>query len=109
MTNHIHTLTRHDTDDSADEAVMMKLDEIFLEVQPWIPMLSAKTTTKIATWNVRILYQIGKLVRVIKEFEKYNPDILGVTEMQWTGSGKIKRKDTTILYSGTEKLHQKGV
>ena len=29
--------------------------------------------------------------------------------MQWTGSGKIKRKDTTILYSGPEKLHQKGV
>ena len=29
--------------------------------------------------------------------------------MRWTGSGKIKKKDKTILYSGPEELHQKGV
>ena len=105
----IHTLTHYDTDDSADEAAMMKLDEIRQEFQPRIPMLSAKTTTKIATWNVRTLYQTGKLAQVIKDFENYNLAILEVTEMQWAGSGKIKKKDKTILYCGSEELHQKGV
>ena len=32
--NQIHTLTRQDTDDSADEAVMMRLDIIRQEIQP---------------------------------------------------------------------------
>ena len=78
----------------------MRLDEIRQEVQPRISMLSARTTTKIVTWNVRTLYQTGKLAQVIKKFENYSLDILGVTEMQWIGSGKIKKKDATILYSG---------
>ena len=72
-------------------------------------MLSVKTTKKIATWNVRTLYQTGKVVQVIKESENYNLAILGVTEMRWTGSGKIKKKDKTIICSGPEELHQKGV
>ena len=54
-------------------------------------MLSVKTTKKIATWNVRTLYQTGKVVQVIKESENYNLAILGVTKMRWTGSGKIKQ------------------
>ena len=29
--------------------------------------------------------------------------------MRWTGSEKIKKKDTKILYSAPEELHQKGV
>ena len=109
--NDIHTLTWHDRDDSAAETVVMTLDEIRQEVQPQISMLSARTTstTKIATWNVRTLYQTGKLAQVIKEFKNYNLDILGVTEMRWAGSGKIKKKDTTILYYGPEELHQKGI
>ena len=105
----MYTLTRYDANNSADKAVMMRLYEIRQEVQPQISKLSAKATTIIATWNVRDLYQTGKLVQVIKEFQNYNPDILGDTEMRWTGSGKIKKKDTTILYSGPEKLYQKGV
>ena len=72
-------------------------------------MLSAKATTKIATWNVRSLYQTIKLAQVIKEFENYNLAILGVTEMRWTGSEEIKKKDKTILYYGPEELHQKRV
>ena len=47
--NHIYILTRHDTDYSADEAVMMRLGKISQEFQPRISMLSAKTTTKIET------------------------------------------------------------
>ena len=61
---------------------MMRLDEIRQEVQPWISILSAKTTTKVATCNVRTLYQTGKLAQVIKEFESYNLAILGITEMR---------------------------
>ena len=61
---------------------LMRLDEIRQEAQPRISMFSAKTTTKIATWNVRSLHQTRKLAQVIKVFENYNLAILGVTEMR---------------------------
>ena len=60
---------------------MIRLDKFRQEVQHQISMLSAKTTTKIATWNVRTLYQTSKLAHVVKKFENYNLAILGVTEM----------------------------
>ena len=88
---------------------MIRFDIIRQEVQPRISMLSAKTSTKIATWNARTLYQTGKLAQVIKEFETYYLAILGITEMRLTGNRKIKKKDKTILYAGPEELPQTGV
>ena len=48
---------------------MVRLNGIRQEFQPWISMLSAKATTKIATWNFRTLHQTDKLTQVIKKFE----------------------------------------
>ena len=72
-------------------------------------ILSAKQETKIATWNVRTLYQSGKLDQVLREFDNYGLDMLGISEMRWTGSGKIKKEGKTIIYSGGEKYHRRGV
>ena len=76
---------------------MIRFDIIRQEVQPRISMLSAKTSTKIATWNARTLYQTGKLAQVIKEFETYYLAILGITEMRLTGNRKIKKKQFFML------------
>ena len=33
-------------------------------------------------------------------------DILGVSEMRWTESGKIKKNDYTVVFSGHENEHK---
>ena len=73
------------------------------------PTISASKTTKIATWNVRTLFQTGKMAQVLREFENYQLDILGLTEVRWVGNGKIRNGHTTPLYFGTEELHERGV
>jgi len=62
----------------------------------------------ICTWNVRTLYQAGKLDNLIMEFNNLKLDILGVSETHWSGSGIIQRENHTIIYSGGEE-NRKGV
>ena len=40
--------------------------------------------------------------------KRYQLGILGLSEMRWTGSGKVISDDTTVLYSG-EEHHERGV
>ena len=63
-------------------------------------ILSTKTTSKIATWNVRTLYQYGKIDQGIREMENYDLKMLGISKMRWTGSGQLLKLGKTILYSG---------
>ena len=72
-------------------------------------ILDAKTVTKIGRWNVQTLYQSGKLAQVFREFANYKIDILELSEMKWTGSGRLKSKNMTLLYSGHEQHHMRGV
>lgn len=67
---------------------------------------------KIGQWNVRTLYQEGKLKQVVKEMQRYNLDVLGISEVRWPGHGKFTTAEKHIfLYSGMEdgKSHQHGV
>ena len=51
--------------------------------------------------NVRTLYQTSKLAQVVKEFDNYKLDNLGVTEARWTEAGKRKLESGhTMLFSG---------
>ena len=52
-------------------------------------LLSARTTCRIGTWNVQTLYQPGKLAQLLREFETYQLDILGISEMRWTGRAEV--------------------
>ena len=63
---------------------------------------------KIGTWNVRTLFQQGKLENLIKEAEDLKVDILGICEHRWTEDGVVKRDSHTLIYSGG-KLHEYGV
>ena len=40
---------------------------------------------------------------------RVNVDILGISELKWTGSGKFKSDDHYIYYCGQESLRRKGV
>ena len=74
-------------------------------------VLSAKTITHIGFWNVRTMFDAGKLAQVCKEMKRYNLDILGISETRWTSSGRFTSSTgETILYSGREdNQHREGV
>ena len=51
----------------------------------------------------------GKLVVVKKEMARVNVDILGISELKWTGMGEFKSDDHYISYCGQESLRRNGV
>ena len=45
-----------------------------------LEVMSAKTKTRIGFWNVRTMYETGKLAQVTVEMRWYNLHVLGVSE-----------------------------
>ena len=62
----------------------------------------------IGTWNVRSMNQ-GKLAVVKQEMARVNVDILGISELKWTGMGEFNSDDHYIYYCGQESLRRNGV
>ena len=62
----------------------------------------------IGTWNVRPMNQ-GKLEVVKQEMTRVNINILGISELRWTGMGEFNSDDHYIYYSGQESLRRNGV
>ena len=58
----------------------------------------------IGTWNVRSVNQ-GKLV-VKQEVATVNVDILGISELKWTGMGEFNSGDSYIYYVGKSPLEE---
>ena len=63
---------------------------------------------KIGTWNVNTLNQSGKMDNLRKEANRIGVDIMGVSEVRWTGVGKTEDKEWTFYYSGRD-THESGV
>ena len=62
----------------------------------------------IGTWNVTSMNQ-GKLKVVKQEMARVNVDILGISELKWTGMGEFNSDDHYIYYCGQESLRRNGV
>ena len=62
----------------------------------------------IGTWNVRSMNQ-GKLEVVKQEMARVNIDILGISELKWTGMGEFHSDDHYIYYCGQESLRRNAV
>ena len=62
----------------------------------------------IGTWNVRSMNQ-GKLEVAKQEMARVNVDILGISELKWTGMGEFNSDDHYIYYCGQESLSRNGV
>ena len=60
------------------------------------------------TWNVRSMTK-GKLKVVKQEMAKVNTNILGISELKWTGMGEFNSDDHYIYYCGKESLRRNGV
>ena len=64
-----------------------------------------KEQSCIGTWNVRSMNQ-GKFKQ---EMARVNVDILGISELKWTGMGEFNSDDHYIYYCGQESLRGNGV
>ena len=62
----------------------------------------------IGTWNVRSMSQ-GKLEVAKQEMARVNFDILGISELKWTGMGEFNSDNHYIYYCGQESLTRNGV
>ena len=51
----------------------------------------------------------GKLEVVKQEMESVNMDILGISELRWTGMGEFNSDDHYIYYCGQESLRRNRV
>ena len=51
----------------------------------------------------------GKLEVVKQEMARVNIDILGISELKWTGMGEFNSNDHYIYYCGQESLRRNGV
>ena len=76
-----------------------------------LEVMSAKTKTRIGFWNVRTMYETGKLVQVTTERRQYNLHVLGISESRWIGTGRLKTASgERVLYSGwDDELHRVGL
>ena len=82
---------------------MNPLGESRQEAQGRKSLLQLKSKIRIGCWNVRTLYQAGKLAQLAKEMRRYKLSIIGKVT---TSSGE------TYLYSGNEReedAHTHGV
>ena len=61
----------------------------------------------IETWNVRSMNQ-GKLEVVKQEMARVNVDILGISELKWTGIDEFNSDDHYIYYCEQESLRRNG-
>ena len=58
---------------------------------------------QIGTWNVRGM-SLGKLEVVKNEMKRLELDILGTSEMKWTGQGYFTSDSHTVYYSGKNRV-----
>ena len=62
----------------------------------------------IGTWNIRSMNQ-GKLEVVKQEMARVNVNILGISELRWTGMGEFNSDNHYFYYCGQESLRRNGV
>ena len=67
-----------------------------------------KEQYRIGTWSVRSVNQ-GKLEEVKQDMARVNVDVLGISELKWTGMGEFNSDDHYIYYCRQESLRRNGV
>ena len=67
----------------------------------------AKNTLTIGTWNVQTLWAAGKLELLKNEMKRFRYDVIGISEVRWTGKGETPNGD--FIWSGEESSHIRGV
>jgi hypothetical protein len=66
-------------------------------------LTSPKQVLGIGNWNVRTMDTTEKAAIVAKEMDRYGLEILGLSEVRWTGFGRVRlRTHCNIFWEGRE-------
>ena len=72
-----------ESDGASQNASMTRADESPKEVSSSrTRVFRAKNITRIGTWNLRTLFESGKLAQAIREMKKYRLEVLQISEMR---------------------------
>ena len=96
---------------SSTEEPMMPSSQSRKEAPEQTPPPTAKSL-RIGSWNVRTLYEAGKIAQVCQEMRRTHLHILGVSETHLNQSGQKQLKDGELfIYSGygEDGPHREGV
>jgi len=47
------------------------------------PLLTSRTSTRVATWNIRTMYEAGRTIQVAREMKNYKIGVLRLSEARW--------------------------
>ena len=83
---------------------MTQCSESRKEAARLTPLLTPRTLTRLATWNIRTMYETRKTVQVAREMKRYKIRrfrVLGLSETRWIQSGQLRLSSgEQLLYSG---------
>ena len=65
------------------------------------PLLTPRKPTRIATWNIRTMYEAGRTIQIAREMKTYKIGVLGLSETRWLQTGQLRLSSgELLLYSG---------
>jgi hypothetical protein len=105
------TISTLGEDEAPSIGLMMASGESRKEPTGLKPSTSNKRSLRIASWNVRTLYEAGKCKQALHEMRRYSLHMLGVSESHWIQFGQKRfRTGELILFSGRDQApHREGV
>ena len=58
----------------------MQCSESRKEAARLTPLLTPRTSARLATWNIRTMYETGKTIQIAREMKSYKIGVLGLSE-----------------------------
>ncbi|CAF0874075.1 unnamed protein product [Adineta steineri] len=113
-TNPTNRTINHSTTTTPTSSITTKRNQI--QAQTTMTTANQYTSNKlkimkhmftVGTWNVRTLWAAGKLELLRNEMKRYKYDIIGISEVRWTGQGETSNGD--FIWCGESNTHTKGV
>ena len=78
----------------------MQCSENRKEAARLTPLLTPRTSARLATWNIRTMYETGKTIQVAR-MKNYKIGVLGLSETRWLQPGQLRLSSgEQLLYSG---------
>ena len=84
-----------------ERRIMMSCSKSQKEAAGLTPLLNTRTALKLGTWNIRTMFDTGRMVQVAQERKMYGLQVLGLSETRWLGMGQMKlATGEQLIYSG---------
>ena len=86
---------------SPSRRLMIQCSESRKEASRLTPLLTPRTTARVATWNIRTMYETGETIQVAREMKNYKIGVLGLSETRWLQSEQLRLSSwEQLLYWG---------